>query len=102
MHKAQPLMAHCCLPLLHLYCLLGSTGAVNMGLLPSCLWRFYLLSHKVWKAMNLGMSSRLHKRRGGGEMGSFGYIFFCRAGTFTPLSPSSLLGQAGQWSLGLR
>lgn len=65
MHKAQPPMAHRRLPFLHLYCLLGSTGAVNMGLLPNCFWHFYLLSHKAWRAMNLGMSSHLHKRRGG-------------------------------------
>lgn len=87
MPKAQSLVAHCWLPLLHLYCLLGSAGAVNMGLLPSCFWHFYLLSHKAWKAMNLGMSSRLHKHQGWGEMGSgCGYIFLQSWHFYTTLS----------------
>lgn len=76
MPEARPLTAHCRLPLLHLYCLVGTTGAVNMGVLPSCSWHFYLLSHKAWKAMNLGMSSRVHSAGVGERWGAAAIIFF--------------------------
>lgn len=75
-HKAQLLMARCCPPppLLHLYCLLGSTGAINVGSLPSCSWHFYLLSHKALESNESRAEEPLAQRRGGEEMGSSGCI----------------------------
>lgn len=61
-------------PLLHLYCLLGSTGAINVGSLPSCSWHFYLLSHKALESNESRAEEPLAQRRGGGEMGSSGCI----------------------------